>query len=51
MARLNQNLQENLSGISVVQLHGREARNLEGYRAINRENRAEESRAIDLAVS
>jgi ATP-binding cassette subfamily B protein len=51
VSRLNQNLQENLSGISVVQLHGREARNLEGYRAINRENRAEESRAIDLEVS
>jgi ATP-binding cassette subfamily B protein len=51
VSRLNQNLQENLSGISVVQLHGREARNLDGYRRINRENRAEESRAIGLEVS
>ena len=51
VSRLNQNLQENLSGINVVQLHGREARNLHGYRAINRENRTEESRAIILEVT
>jgi ATP-binding cassette subfamily B protein len=51
VSRLNQNLQENLSGVAVVQLHGREARNLERYRAINRGNRASESRAIDLEVT
>jgi ATP-binding cassette subfamily B protein len=51
VSRLNQNLQENLSGVAVVQLHGREARNLETYRGINRENRAAESRAIGLEVT
>jgi ATP-binding cassette subfamily B protein len=51
ISRLNQNLQENLSGVAVVQLHGREERNLERYRAINRTNRSEESRAIDLEVT
>jgi ATP-binding cassette subfamily B protein len=51
VSRLNQNLQENLSGVAVVQLHGREALNLERYRAINRGNRASESRAIDLEVT
>jgi ATP-binding cassette subfamily B protein len=51
VSRLNQNLQENLSGVAVVQLHGREALNLERYRAINHGNRASESRAIDLEVT
>jgi ATP-binding cassette subfamily B multidrug efflux pump len=51
VSRLNQNLQENLSGISVVQLHGREARNLDGYREINRANRACEDRAIQLETT
>ncbi|MEN8184310.1 MAG: ABC transporter ATP-binding protein [Myxococcota bacterium] len=51
VSRLNQNLQENLSGIGVVQLHGRESRNLESYRDINRENRACENQAIRLEVT
>lgn len=45
---LNQNLQENLSGVAVVQLHGREDRNAGVYDRINRKNRFEESRAIDI---
>jgi len=51
VSKLNQNLQENLSGIRVVQLHGREQRNLERYQGINRENRREETRAIHLEVT
>ena len=51
VSRLNQNLQENLSGVAVVQIHGREALNLERYRAINRANRGSESRAIELEVT
>jgi ATP-binding cassette subfamily B protein len=51
ISRLNQNLQENLSGVQVVQLHRREERNLARYREINRENRALERRAIDLEVA
>ena len=45
---LNQNMQENLSGIQVVQLHVREERNLDRYREINRENRTAEMQAIRL---
>jgi ATP-binding cassette subfamily B multidrug efflux pump len=45
---LNQNLQENLSGIQVVQLYGREAYNQEAYEEINRENRDLENHAITL---
>ncbi len=48
---LNQNLQENLSGMQVVQLSNREARNLERYRNINDENRAQEVHAINLESS
>jgi ATP-binding cassette subfamily B protein len=51
VSRLNQNLQENLSGIQVVQLHRREAANLARYREINRANRQLEWRAIDLEVA
>jgi ATP-binding cassette subfamily B protein len=51
VSRLNQNLQENLSGMRVVQTHCREPRNLARYGAINRENRGEEIRAIDLEVT
>jgi ATP-binding cassette subfamily B multidrug efflux pump len=51
VSRLNQNLQENLSGIGVVQLHRREGRNQARYEAINRENRDVESRAIVLETS
>ncbi len=48
VSTLNQNLQENLSGIQVVQLHVREERNLARYSEINRENRGAETRAIQL---
>ena len=46
LSRLNENLQENLSGIEVVQLYGRERINYDQYTAINDENRAQENRAI-----
>ncbi len=48
ISQLNQNLQENLSGIVVVQLNRREARNLARYTEINQENRREENRAVEL---
>jgi ATP-binding cassette subfamily B protein len=48
VSMLNQNLQENLSGIQVVQLHGREERNLDDFSEINRYNRDEENRAIRI---
>jgi ATP-binding cassette subfamily B protein len=48
VSTLNQNLQENLSGIQVVQLHGREERNLEAYSEINRYNRDRENDAIQV---
>jgi ATP-binding cassette, subfamily B, multidrug efflux pump len=48
VSQLNQNLQENLSGVQVVQLHGREAHNLERYTRINRLNRDQEVHAIRL---
>ena len=51
VSQLNQNLQENLSGMQVVQLSNREARNLERYREINAENRARELQAIRLESS
>lgn len=48
VSRLNQNLQENLSGMQVVQLSNREALNLARYRGINAENRQHELHAINL---
>jgi ATP-binding cassette subfamily B protein len=48
MSRLNENLQENLSGIEVVQLYGREKLNFEAYSAINKENRDQENRAVKI---
>lgn len=48
VSQLNQNLQENLSGMQVVQLSNREQRNLEIYRDINRKNRDHEIHAIYL---
>lgn len=48
VSALNQNLQENLAGIQVVQLHGREARNLARYEQINEENRGVEAHAVRL---
>ena len=38
VSALNQNMQENLAGLQVVQLSGRERRNLEDYRQINQRN-------------
>ena len=38
VSALNQNLQENLAGLQVVQLSGRERQNLAGYQRINRRN-------------
>ncbi|MEM8769244.1 MAG: ABC transporter ATP-binding protein [Pseudomonadota bacterium] len=51
VSQLNQNLQENLSGMQVVQLSNREARNLARYREINAENRSHEVHAITLESS
>jgi len=48
ISQLNQNLQENLSGIQVVQLNRREDRNLARYTQINQTNRREENRAIEI---
>ena len=48
ISQLNQNLQENLSGIQVVQLNRREDRNLARYTQINQENRREENRAVEI---
>jgi ATP-binding cassette subfamily B protein len=51
VSQLNQNLQENLSGMQVVQLSNREARNLARYGEINEENRGRELHAINLESS
>jgi ATP-binding cassette subfamily B protein len=48
VSMLNQNLQENLTGIQVVQLHRRERRNLGRYTEINDENRGHETHAVKL---
>lgn len=48
MSRLNENLQENLSGIEVVQLYGREQINFERYNSINEENREQENLAVRI---
>ena len=48
MSRLNENLQENLSGIEVVQLYGREEVNYQRYTGINEENRVEENKAVRI---
>lgn len=48
VSRLNENLQENLSGIEVVQLYGREKINFGRYSAINNENRTTEIRALTI---
>ena len=50
MSALNQYMQEDLMGIEVVQLSGREEMNAEEYGALNRENRKQEYRAIDYEV-
>lgn len=46
LSRLNENLQENLSGMEVVQLYQREEINFDRYTAINSENRHQENRAV-----
>ena len=48
VSALNQNLQENLSGMQVVQLSQREQKNLEIYTDINKNNRRFEFRSINL---
>ncbi|MEJ1970555.1 MAG: ABC transporter ATP-binding protein [Rhizomicrobium sp.] len=48
VSRLNENLQENLSGIEVVQLYGRERINFDRYSGINDENRISETRALTI---
>lgn len=48
VSQLNQNLQENLSGMQVVQLSNREDKNLSVYRDINKKNQDHEIRAIYL---
>ena len=50
VSALNQNLQENLSGMQVVQLSQREQHNFEVYTDINKENRRYEYRSINLAT-
>ncbi|NBC22167.1 MAG: ATP-binding cassette domain-containing protein [Gammaproteobacteria bacterium] len=48
LSALNQNLQENLSGLQVVQLSERQQYNLERYTGINRDNRSHELRSARL---
>lgn len=48
VSRLNESLAENLAGMEVIQLYGRQARNEAAHDAINRENQAAENRAIRL---
>jgi ATP-binding cassette subfamily B protein len=48
VSALNQNLQENLSGMQVVQLSNREEKNLETYRVVNKDNQQHEIDAIYL---
>ena len=48
VSALNQYMQEDLSGIDIVQLSGREEMNVEQYRELNQENRKQEYRAINF---
>ncbi|HIG62065.1 MAG TPA: ABC transporter ATP-binding protein [Gammaproteobacteria bacterium] len=50
VSALNQYLQENLSGMQVVQLSQRQDRNRSEYTRINRENLTQEFKSIDLAT-
>ncbi len=50
VSSLNQNLQENLSGIQVVQLSGREEKNILDYTRLNKDNRRQEFRSINLST-
>ncbi|MEH2124551.1 ABC transporter ATP-binding protein [Nostoc sp.] len=46
LSRLNEHLHENLSGIEIVQMSGREALSFKQYSAINDANRVAETKAI-----
>ncbi|MCC5670276.1 ABC transporter ATP-binding protein/permease [Nostoc sp. CHAB 5784] len=46
LSRLNEHLHENLSGIEIVQMSGREALSFKHYSAINEDNRVAETKAI-----
>lgn len=48
VSALNQNLQQNLSGLQVVQLSERQAENLDRYTRINEQNRGHEIRSMRL---
>ena len=48
VSQLNQNMQENLSGLTVVQISGRQQHNLDRYTRINDDNRRYETRSIRL---
>ncbi|MCY4278934.1 MAG: ABC transporter ATP-binding protein [Gammaproteobacteria bacterium] len=48
VSTLNQNLQENLAGLGVVQLSGRETANLARYQGVNEENLAAETRSMRI---
>ncbi|MEE4361437.1 MAG: ABC transporter ATP-binding protein [Pseudomonadales bacterium] len=48
LSQLNQQMQENLTGLTVVQLHGREAENFAHYTETNRRNRRDENRAMGV---
>lgn len=50
VSALNQYLQENLSGMAVVQLSERQSRNQAAYTAINQENLDQEYRSISLTT-
>jgi len=50
VSALNQYMQEDLSGIDVVQLSGREKANIDEYTTLNQENRKQEFRAITYEV-
>ena len=50
VSSLNQNLQENLAGLQVVQLSGRELRNLLGFTRVNKKNRRYEYQSINLST-
>ena len=51
VSQLNQYLQENLSGIQIVQLSNREARNQVTYETINATNQNQEIKAIRMETS
>lgn len=50
MSALNQYMNEDLMGIEVVQLSGREEHNFNEYQDLNKENRKQEFRAINYEV-